>query len=293
MEPMALGSPPSPTNNYLPSFLMGDPASPPMNQSMNVVSPARNKTPNFSFSRTPGGDCKNMRQKLFKDNAESSFNAYSGNNLEKGPPRESLFDTLASEKKAKTPMLSSTMHPMSEHAAFIPNDSFSRIGNESLNVSQNIGYDNNATMNGNETGYRMGQKRTTTWVTVFGFPPSSASIALSHFTTCGHIVDKKFPTQSNYVHIKFSNSYEASKALTMNGKTIMNGIMIGVMLYYPDENKENLNASALDVTSPIRVRSLRHSFVSPPMNTSAVQSPNVPQKSTGLVTKAMEYVFGW
>lgn len=289
MEPMALGSPPSPTaNNYLPSFLMGDPVSPTGHQTMSMVSPTRSKTPNYRL--TPGAECKSFRQKLFKEGSDSAYNNFGTASIEKGPPKQGLFDSLESNKKVKTPILSSTMQPLAEHLVFAPNESFSRIGNESVNISHNENQ-NLMTDSFHWTNMQKQRNPVTHWITIFGFPPSTASVALSHFTNCGHILDKKFPTQGNYVHIKFSNPYEVNKALGMNGRLIMNNIMVGVVPYYPDE-KENANV-VQEITSPIRARSLRHSYVSPHMNTSLVASPNVPQKSTGIVTKAMEYVFGW
>lgn len=144
-----------------------------------------------------------------------------------------------------------------------------------------------------------------TWVTVLGFPSSTNSIIMAHFAQCGTIVDKKFPAQGNWVHIRYSNQYEANKALAFNGKVLGGNIMVGVLPYRPQElgNKENLSCSeslqssfSNNLVSPPRpLRLLAQPYLSPHENNTSlneITSP-IPQKSTGMVTKAMEYVFGW
>jgi len=140
------------------------------------------------------------------------------------------------------------------------------------------------------------------WVTVLGFPPHAASLVLSQFAQCGTIVDKKFPSEGNWVHLKYSSQYETAKALSFNGKLISNSIMVGVVPYNVIENKENAQAAINNMsmfndstvlTSPNRARPLTQSF-NMQHNAADIMSPtNCPQKSTGIVTKAMEYVFGW
>lgn len=143
-----------------------------------------------------------------------------------------------------------------------------------------------------------------TWITILGFPCSTTNVILAHFAQCGTIVEKKFPSQGNWVHIKYSNPYEASKALAFNGKILAGSIMVGVLPYRPNElsNKENvsINESNLNnstfAASPRPVRSLAQPYLSPQQRNSNISetiSSPVPQKSTGIVTKAMEYVFGW
>lgn len=63
------------------------------------------------------------------------------------------------------------------------------------------------------------------------------------------------------------------------------------------EDKENNTVcndatSTSVITSPNRARSLTQPYTLP-RNTEVLSPQNVPQRSTGLVTKAMEYVFGW
>lgn len=293
MEPMTLGSAPSsPASpginpNFLPGFLMGGenpPASP--NPSS---SPGRNRTPgNFNKIGVSSTEPRSLRQKLFNQSLNENPAPVSPFTVvpeKPGPPKMGLFDTLEQKKKPPTPILSSTVAHFNDSVGF--NESISRIHNEdSLNYSRNAASGNEYFNRGNMSGNRIESY----WVTVFGFPPSALTLVLAQLANCGPIADKKIPPQGNWVHVKFNNLSEVSRALSLNGKLINNSIMIGVQPYYNKENKENENVV---YTSPIRARSLRHSFVSPQNLNSVIPPQTVPQKSTGLVTKAMEYVFGW
>lgn len=272
MEPMTLGSAPSspssPTTNpnFLPPFLMGETQPSTATPS---ISPGRNKI--AAEGRTP-------RQGLFNQSVlEMNYtnSPYSPHVPEKqGPPKQGLFDTVES-KKLGSPLISKTL----PNTSF--NDSFSRI-NSSVNFTTSINDSLRSPINDSDE---------TLWVTIFGFPPSALSVVLAYFSNCGTIIDKKSPTQGNWVHLKFSSFSEVTKALAFNGKQISNGIMIGVVPYSNKEGKENLNTSVYSVTP--KARSLRHSTFSVTSPTAMNTSQNVPQKSTGLMTKAMEYVFGW
>lgn len=282
MEPMALGSPPSSPSspgvnpNFLPAYLLGE-AQP--------STPARGGSPNLNRS-TPSqryalssGEPRDLRQKLFNQSmAEMGYQSpYVTQHLERhGPPKQGLFDTIESKRLGNTTLNSSAgdVSGINDSIVSRENESFYQTLNDSIRSSRRN--------DGNET----------LWVTVFGFPPSALSVVLAHFANFCTIVDKKIPTQGNWVHLKLGSFDDVRKALSFNGKCISNTVMIGVMPYNNvTGNKENLDSSLMNQSS--RARSLRQTAVSPvPLN--AVTSPqNVPQKSTGLVTKAMEYVFGW
>lgn len=284
MEPMTLGSAPSSPSspgiipNFLPGFLIGDvPPTTPHNPN---ISPGRNnKTPGSFKSSSNINESRSLRQKLFNQSlAESPAppSPFVPVSEKVGPPKTGLFDTFEASKKPTSPILSSTMAHYNEPMGF--NESISRIHPEetfhasrSYNSSQRI------------------EKIDSHWITVFGFPPSVLNLVLSQLSNCGVVVDKQIPSQGNWVHVKFNNLSEVSRALSLNGKCIGGNIMIGVQLHYNKENKENKSM----ITSPMRARSLRHSFISPHLTNNVIASENVPQKSTGIVSKAMEYVFGW
>lgn len=299
MEPMSLGSPtaspssPQINQNFLPGFLIGDNQPTPTNV---TTSPGRNRNNSASFTKISlnSPDSRNLRQKLFTSQmSESPFQSPFVPLSEKGgPPKQGLFDTLDSSKRQQgNPMLSSTVSPYCENPSF--NESISRINGDNT-------FNGSMTMNTMSESSRMHpslnrlERIDSNWVTVFGFPPSAMSLILAQLSNCGTIVDKILPSQGNWLHIKFSNPNEVSRALTLNGKCINNCIMIGVHLCHNKDNKENNVSSTNVFTPPARARSLRQSFTSPPsMNNSVILPHNVPQKSTGLVNKAMEYVFGW
>ncbi|XP_050306651.1 nucleoporin Nup35 [Anthonomus grandis grandis] len=287
MEPMTLGSasssPASPgvnSSGFLPNFLIGDIT--PSTPYHPHVSPGRNKTPGSFRGNSTMSEAKTLRQKLFSQSmAESPIqpppSPFTSAPEKTGPPKTGLFDTLDSAKKVTSPVLSSTVAPYNEPSMFI-NESLSRIHSveeNSINISNN-----------------RGSKIDSQWVTVFGFPPSTLNLVLSQLSNCGVILEKKIPSQGNWMHIKFNNLGEVARALALNGKCIANNIMIGVQLHYNKENKEN-NSGATMMTSPIRARSLRQSFVSPHASNTVIPAQSMPQKSTGIVSKAMEYVFGW
>lgn len=299
MEPMTLGSAPSsPVSpginpNFLPNFLLGG-----ENQSSNPnpsTSPGRTRTSgNFSKFGTSSAEPRSLRQKLFNQSLGDSpapISPFTAMPEKAGPPKTGLFDILEQKKKTTSPILSSTVTQFSDSPGF--NESISRINHEdslnysrSMNLNETINRGNSLCVSGRS------EKIDTHWITVFGFPPSALTFVLSQLANCGPIAEKKVPPQGNWVHVKFNNLSEVSRALSLNGKLINNNIMIGVTMYYPKENKENINDNSL-YTSPIRARSLRHSFVSPQSPNSVIPPQTVPQKSTGLVSKAMEYVFGW
>jgi nuclear pore complex protein Nup53 len=277
MEPMTLGSPPSSPSspnlnpNFLPAFLMGDTTQP---QTPNPnTSPGRNRTP----ARKPGSsstpDVRALHPKLFNQTLDSPKQAFTPH--KPGPPSQGLFDMIEQKRKPTSPIMQSTAYGDSPGVF-----GRSRLNEESFNCSRNINESVNLS--------RM-DKIDTHWVTVFGFPPSALSLVLAQLSNCGVIVEKKVPTQGNWLHVKFNNLSDVPRALALNGRCISNCIMIGVSLHYNKENKENDNVFA----SPIRARSLRQSFISPHNNSSVLPPQNVPQKSTGLVSKAIEYVFGW
>lgn len=285
----APSSPASPGINpsFLPGFLMGG-ENPPVTPNPSS-SPGRNRTPgSFNKMGMSATEPRSLRQKLFNQSLNESpapLSPFSAVVEKPGPPKMGLFDTIEQKKKPPSPILSSTVAHFNDSVGF--NESISRIHNE-----DSLSYNRTAT-SGNEyysRGSMSGNRIESHWVTVFGFPPSALTLVLAQLANCGPIVDKKIPPQGNWVHVKFNNLSEVSRALSLNGKLINNSIMIGVQPHYNKENKEN---ESMVYMSPIRARSLRHSFVSPQNPNTVIPPQNLPQKSTGLVTKAMEYVFGW
>ncbi|XP_072401198.1 nucleoporin Nup35 [Diabrotica undecimpunctata] len=292
MEPMTLGSAPSSpaspaaNRNFLPGFLIGGDN---QIQSGNPsISPGRNKTPGTG-GKTPANEPNGFRQKLFNHQLNESsgpMSPYSAAPEKGGPPKLGLFDSLEQKKKG-SPILSSTVGPVNDSITF--NDSISGIHEDHPSFRM-ASYNESMSRTPNRSSFNAGDRIDTHWVTVFGFPPSALNLILAQLSNCGPIAEKKVPPQGNWVHVKFNHITEVSRALSLNCKLINNSIMIGVTPYHHKENKENDSSM---YASPMRVRSLRHSFISPSSQNSVISPQALPQKSTGIVTKAMEYVFGW
>jgi hypothetical protein len=68
-----------------------------------------------------------------------------------------------------------------------------------------------------------------TWITVFGFPPSSTSFVLQEFATYGQILRHVICSQGNWMHIQYQTRLQAQKALSKNGKVLGDSVMVGVM----------------------------------------------------------------
>jgi len=67
-----------------------------------------------------------------------------------------------------------------------------------------------------------------TWITIFGFPPSSSSLILQKFQTVGTIV-QHLVGEGNYMHIRFSTKIEAQAALNLHGSIVGQRLLIGVV----------------------------------------------------------------
>lgn len=157
------------------------------------------------------------------------------------------------------------------------------------------------------------------WVTVFGFLPNDINAVLSHISSRVRIVDKHSApqSQSNWIHLKCASEQEAQRALTCNGSIVSGAIMIGVIPCTDEgvilgssdkENRTKLNGSirslslgriersSFNVSPTMKRRKLRSlaAGYNQHFSPQATQTPeNVPQRSTGIVSRAMEYVFGW
>lgn len=322
MEPMTLGSPvgspvqspgsPGNASGYLPSFLLGD-----VNTSskVNLMSPQENPRhlhlghTNLSSPLSQYGtpDYRTNRQKaVFGNTTTPNTPQIVTESHTGGPPTRGLFDTLETSQTASP--YSSALN----HSTTNVHSNQSKLMMNTINTI--LFPDSPLNPNTNESQGLL------QWVTVFGFPPGAINTVLSHISSRVRIVDKHMAphAQSNWIHLKCASEQEAQRALACNGNIVSGSIMIGVIpctdegviLGCDKENRAKLNGSirsmyierlnlSPDCTTPrtpIRIQNARplaagyNQHLSP----QSVKSPeNVPQKSTGLVSKAMEYVFGW
>ncbi|XP_029035015.1 nucleoporin Nup35 [Osmia bicornis bicornis] len=316
MEPMTLGSPVgSPVQSpgspvasaYLPSFLLGDSTTP---AKVNLASPQEtpkqlhigHTTLSSPLSHYGTPDYRTSRQKaVFGGGNTPNTSQMVTESHTGGPPTRGLFDTLETSQ-------TSYMSPANQS---IPCNQTRNLMN-TMNAS--IFNDSSLNPNKNESQGLL------QWVTVFGFPPSDTNTVLAHISSRVRIVDKHPPphAQSNWIHLKCASEQEAQRALACNGNIVSGSIMIGVIpctdegviLGSDKENRSRINGSIKCFSNlsrlnqspeystphtPVRIPNARplaagYNQLSP----QSVRVPeNVPQKSTGLVSKAMEYMFGW
>ena len=79
----------------------------------------------------------------------------------------------------------------------------------------------------------------TTWVTVFGFPPSAASYILKQFSQCGTVLQHHVPVNGNWMNIRYQTRNQAQSALSRSGRVLSGTLMIGVVLT-PDAEAQAL-----------------------------------------------------
>jgi nuclear pore complex protein Nup53 len=283
---------------------------------------------NFCFvfaANSPTASPASMQQKfltglqspnpLFNSSMNQSFNQFQqgnyhaqtpqSNNANNGPPINSLFDNLRNES-FQTPTKSiynqsqivhhDTPHlnasgfnqsrllspiPLSYAAAAPTTNEF----NSSYH-KQNIIFNNSQSMNG------LNQQRLN-WVTVFGFPSEALTIVLSHFSGCGTIMEKVC-SSGNWMHIRYSSRAESDKSLLYNGKIIGNNLMIGVVRCEDESIIDKENVVEYSQASVSKIRSLTQAAYRSARNeTEVVPSGDEPRKTSGIVNKAMDMLFGW
>ncbi|CAH2249162.1 nucleoporin Nup35 [Pararge aegeria] len=290
MEPMTLGSPThspsgSPNVGYLPPFLLGEinpPTMTTMSPRTNSLSPTKGRSLAFGSPTSPT-QTSTPDQKLYRQNMSMQKQAmYNHQNIypnmpaspnvsysakTNGPPIEDLFDTIKSEP--------------SVNKSLFQENSFMGYGNNN-SLMQNS-YVNNVNNQSYGAWQDNCQELDEYWVTVFGFPPNAANTVLARFSNCGAILDKQYPTPGNWAHIRYATRAEKERAVALNGRQVLPGVMVGVV--------ECREPPRMTSTSP-NVTSERHTTARSLCPTPIPNAP-VPQRSSGLISKALDYVLGW
>eukprot|EP00013_Stygamoeba_regulata_P019243 CAMPEP_0177644052 /NCGR_PEP_ID=MMETSP0447-20121125/8473_1 /TAXON_ID=0 /ORGANISM="Stygamoeba regulata, Strain BSH-02190019" /LENGTH=229 /DNA_ID=CAMNT_0019146369 /DNA_START=51 /DNA_END=740 /DNA_ORIENTATION=- len=125
------------------------------------------------------------------------------------------------------------------------------------------------------------------WVTVFGFPPSDASLVLNQFQYYGEVVRHHQPSpNANWIDIQYRTSFEASNALSKNGKVIADNIMIGVLPKKVSQSSPAAQASSSRLGD-------HNATPFPKQYCIASVFPNAPSPQRGLWTKIQEYLLGY
>lgn len=283
-EPMTLGSPtspkPTPGAQFLPGFLMGDlpaPASP-QPRAFSLASPIMESTGGVG-----GGSAPQPVVPTPKDKSGA-------------PPVRSIHDDLVtvttplSTHRQSFPVMQS---PLSARGASTP-------GVQQLCMSPaqvDPFYSQGESLSSDD---QLDQ----TWVTVFGFPPASASYILLQFAQYGNILKHTMASPGNWMHLQYQSRLQARKALSKDGKVFGDAIMVGVK---PCIDKSVMDSSAA-VSTPLSssfsssvlpstprsaIRPLTASYRSSGSDYQVVADRQTPRKDDSLVSKAMEYMFGW
>jgi len=203
----------------------------------------------------------------------------------------------------------------------------SGVGNSAAAFEQSLAAAGNGNSNNSPGTTRPTTPISGTWVTIFGFPSSATTYVLTNFSQFGTIVEKISTPGSNWLHIKFSNKLEARKALNRNGTVLAGSMMIGVIPYDGEGSQTQgqgqaftpLSTNTAQVTSPTTRENISRPGSSLSMSTtkenqiptnirevknrirplakthttSVAASPAVPTENSGIVARAVEYMFGW
>lgn len=326
-----IGSPSSNQNQYLPPFLMGDPqAMTPHNNTLSpklgrynvsFASPPSNNTPQeMGYNNMQQMNRSALGTRTLFAGGNSSVSGSGGGNTantshQAGPPTQGLFDSLRNEQISGTPQrthlgmlqtshlngsnysLNQSCHPPTTQL----NDSYLPNAPNAINASMRalcspLGANMSSPMTMQQ--HTPQARASDFWVTIFGFSPGASSMILQHFTMCGTIVDVVHaPQNGNWMHVRFASRIESDKALNYNLKVIASNVMVGVTRCTDEHiiDKENGKvATGSSESFKPKVRPLaQQSYNVAQYDTQVSPKGNVPQKSSGLVNKAMDLIFGW
>ncbi|NWS94949.1 NUP35 protein, partial [Mionectes macconnelli] len=315
-EPMTLGSPTSPKQGagaqFLPGFLMGDLPAPVTPQPRALCGPSVG----VMETRSPllaGGSPPQPVVPTHKDKGGA-------------PPVRSIYDELSSPGLGSTPLTSGRPAnfslTQSPSVGILP--STPGTGRSSSVFSPaSIGQPRKTTLSPAQLDpfYTQGDSLTSedqlddTWVTVFGFPQASASYILLQFAQYGNILKHVMSNTGNWMHIRYQSKLQARKALSKDGRIFGESIMIGVKPCIDKsvmENSERSSASSMSsvFTPPTKstgtpvqptnnttristMRPLATAYKASTSDYQVVSDRQTPRKDESIVSKAMEYVFGW
>ncbi|XP_069589346.1 nucleoporin NUP35 isoform X1 [Ranitomeya imitator] len=304
-EPMTLGSPTSPKPSggaqFLPGFLMGDiptPVTPQLRPSLGIM---ELRSPLIGGSSPP--------QPMLPAHKDKSG----------APPVSSIYDDLLSPGLGSTPLSSRKLTNLStmqtSHTGIIPATPCApaRVFSPATIMQTRKGVLSPAQV---DPFYRQGDTLTSddhlddSWITVFGFPQASASYILLQFAQYGNIVKHVMSNAGNWMHIQYQSKLQARKALSKDGKIFGDCIMIGVKPCIDKsvmDSGEKTSVSSVS-TPPItafgtptqqngtprsEMRPLAAVYRVSTSDYQVMSDKHTPKKDESLVSKAMEFVFGW
>ncbi|XP_038607821.1 nucleoporin NUP35 [Tachyglossus aculeatus] len=312
---MMLGSPTSPkpgaSAQFLPGFLMGD-----------LPAPTTPQPRSFSV---PSVGVMEMRSPLLAGGSPPQPVMPAPKDKSGAPPVRSIYDELSGPGLRSTPLTSSRRQgpgvsvAQSPVSGPIPAASGSGAG---VFSPAGVGQPRKTTLSPAQLDpfFTQGDALTSedhlddTWVTVFGFPQASASYILLQFAQYGNILKHVMSNTGNWMHIHYQSKLQARKALSKDGRIFGESIMIGVKPCIDKSVMESSDRSAAspppsNFTPPIKtlgtplqptsapristMRPLATAYKTSASDYQVVSDRQTPRKDESLISKAMEYVFGW
>ncbi|KAM6946030.1 LOW QUALITY PROTEIN: nucleoporin NUP35 [Aplochiton taeniatus] len=304
-EPMTLGSPTSPKPGpggaqFLPGFLMGD-----------LPAPVTPQSRSFALS----GGVMELRSPSLAGGSPPQPVVPPPKDKSGAPPIRSIYDDLSSPAPSLSPLSSHrqpftlVQTPLAGYSPATPTTAGSvcaSLGRQVLSPAQVDPF----FTQGDELSSE--DQLDDTWVTVFGFPPASASFILLQFAQYGNILKNAMSNTGNWMHLQYQSKLQARKALSKDGKVFGESIMVGVK---PCIHKVTvamvikLNPSVMEgsdrgsVSRPAprgtpstprtSMRPLSAAYKASSSDYQVVADRQTPRRDDSLVSKAMEYMFGW
>lgn len=290
---MAMGSPTSPkpatSAQFLPGFLMGDLPAP--------VTPQPRPSLSFMESRSPvlgGGSGLQPVVPAHKDKS--------------APPVGSIYDDLFLPGLNTTPLSSRKL------TTFTPGHPSTPYTSSSVFSPPAIVQSRKAMLSPAQLDpfYTQGDSLTTddqlddTWVTVYGFPQPSASYILLQFAQYGNILKHMMSNTGNWMHLQYQSKLQARTALSKDGKIFGDCIMIGVKPCIDKSLMESSEKASMTsvysvVTPPVKsissprsgMRPLAAAYRASTSPYKVFMDKQTPRKDDTLISKALEYLFGW
>ncbi|XP_025704787.1 nucleoporin NUP35 isoform X3 [Callorhinus ursinus] len=271
-EPMMLGSPTSPkpgvNAQFLPGFLMGDLPAP--------------VTPQPRSISGPSVGIMEMRSPLLAGGSPPQPVVPAHKDKSGAPPVRSIYDDISSPGLGSTPLTSRrqpNISVMQSPLVGVMTTTPTPGTGQSMFSPANIGQPRKTTLSPAQLDpfYTQGDSLTSedhlddTWVTVFGFPQASASYILLQFAQYGNIL-KHVSVMENNDRCALSSP---SLAFTPPIKT----------LGTPTQPGSTPRISTM--------RPLATAYKASTSDYQVISDRQTPKKDESLVSKAMEYMFGW
>ncbi|KAG1702037.1 Nucleoporin NUP35 [Nymphon striatum] len=315
-EPMSPGSPVQTGSNnlnttcpsYLPGFLLGDstptvPMSSPHLWSQQNSSMSKNKS---NLSNINSHNDSSKRRVTFSPLPPSTVRIGNRSAADKheGPPVQGLFDhssnpTAVSDRSRNLSEMNQSASNSLQRSVLQETSILSPMRRTDIIIPQDT----------RDILYSSIDNDESTWVTIYGFPPSAASFLLQQFSQYGTISKHKMPDKGNWMHVCYKSKLQAKKAISKNGKIIGGNMMVGVKLCvdvaFEKENSMNMsNISALrdsgmdqsrvqSFNKSSSIRPLTQAYKVSASEREVDMSHKVPKKNSSAIESLMDYVFGW